>query len=112
MNTLTTPQAPRKRGRPLGSVKGRKVKVKVKKIHLSQGIRGCFLNWTEKQWLDALDYMTPAGPGTQFKSVKVLKNVLLDHIASGKEVLPLGDCDNFNPRRGCMGHPAELDYQI
>lgn len=30
--------------------------------------------------------------------------LMLEHLANGRRVLPLGECDNFDPVRGCLGH--------
>jgi hypothetical protein len=36
------------------------------------------------------------------------KDVLLEHLAQGHEVIPLASCDNFDySGRGCLGHPSE-----
>jgi len=29
----------------------------------------------------------------------------VDQLAMGHEVIPLGDCDNFDYKKGCLGHP-------
>ena len=34
-------------------------------------------------------------------------DALLDELTKGNEVLPMGDCDNFDFKKGCMGHPVE-----
>ena len=32
---------------------------------------------------------------------------LMDELAKGHEVVPLGECDNFDFKKGCQGHPLE-----
>lgn len=32
---------------------------------------------------------------------------LLECQAKGIKKIPCGDCDNFDPIKGCMGHPSE-----
>jgi hypothetical protein len=32
------------------------------------------------------------------------RNYLMDELTKGHEVLPIGDCDNFDYKTGCMGH--------
>lgn len=32
-------------------------------------------------------------------------NALCDELAKGRQVLPLGPCDNFDYQQGCLGHP-------
>lgn len=30
----------------------------------------------------------------------------MDKLAAGHEVIPVGDCDNFDFKEGCQGHEA------
>ncbi len=34
-----------------------------------------------------------------------VKDELMDALAAGKLFLPIGDCNNFDDQRGCLGHP-------
>jgi hypothetical protein len=34
------------------------------------------------------------------------KRELLNQLAMGRKVLPIGDCDNFSYETGCPGHPG------
>lgn len=40
-------------------------------------------------------------------TVKEVKSFLQDHLNAGHEVLPMGDCDNFDYKTGCRGHYVE-----
>jgi hypothetical protein len=42
--------------------------------------------------------------GSRFKSVGEFKEYLLNELLKGHEVLPLGNCDNFDFKTGCLGH--------
>jgi hypothetical protein len=33
-----------------------------------------------------------------------VRNAMYDELAKGHEVLPLGECDNFDFIKGCQGH--------
>lgn len=33
---------------------------------------------------------------------------LLDELAKGHDYLPLGECDNFDFKSGCLGHSADV----
>lgn len=35
------------------------------------------------------------------------REYLLDLLSEGKELIPLGKCENFDYKKGCLGHPAE-----
>lgn len=37
-------------------------------------------------------------------SVREARIALMDELAKGHLYLPLGKCDNFDPKEGCMGH--------
>jgi hypothetical protein len=32
------------------------------------------------------------------------RNALMDELSKGHEVIPIGECDNFDFKRGCLGH--------
>lgn len=40
-------------------------------------------------------------------SVAEAKNFLLEELSKGHEVIPIGECSNFDYKKGCLGHPAE-----
>jgi hypothetical protein len=47
-------------------------------------------------------------PGGERHTVESLRAALLDALADGHEHLPLGkDCDGFDPKKGCPGHPEK-----
>lgn len=35
------------------------------------------------------------------------KRYLLDELAKGHDLVPYGRCDNFDPKKGCLGHPRK-----
>lgn len=72
--------------------------------HLSQSVRGALVNWSEENWRDARSWIR-RGDGTPFPSAASLKVAFLDHLTKGHEFLPMGDCDNFDFKTGCRGHP-------
>ena len=43
--------------------------------------------------------------GTAFASVDEFRNALMDMLANGTDVLPLGEkCEGWSPKTGCPGH--------
>ena len=72
--------------------------------HMSQDIRGAIENWKKREWVNALTWITKSD-GTRFASVEELKDAFWSEIAQGHEVIPYGDCDNFDWKKGCQGHP-------
>lgn len=61
----------------------------------------------------ALTTMTKRELGRMFRNATTGKSLnadaardhLLDQVAQGRKVIPLGPCDNFDYTRGCQGHP-------
>jgi len=46
---------------------------------------------------------------------KEIRSELAKALSEGKEVLPMGDCDNFDFKTGCRGHDVVLlvhDYEF
>lgn len=37
-------------------------------------------------------------------SRKEAESLLLDKLSEGIKYLPVGDCDNWDPQEGCLGH--------
>lgn len=40
---------------------------------------------------------------------KEVRDELMDNLAMGRRVLPIGDCDNFSFEEGCLGHPEKTE---
>lgn len=45
--------------------------------------------------------------GHLLRTEKEVKAFLMEQKAMGRRVLPMGDCDNFDYQKGCLGHPVE-----
>lgn len=72
---------------------------------------GCYTYHYElKDWdlfqCKELDKGKPWDGHTLF-TLKEVKSFLQDHLNAGHEVLPIGDCDNFDYKTGCRGHCVE-----
>lgn len=63
--------------------------------HMSLNIRGAILN-KDYSWFSR-DDGTPA-------SLREAESFLLDRLALGERFLPIGECDNFDHQKGCLGH--------
>ena len=70
-------------------------------IHMCLSVRGA-LNWSKAE----MKRMAPCieVEGKQLQTADEVKNFLLDELSKGHEVLPSGDCDNFDWKTGCKGH--------
>lgn len=47
--------------------------------------------------------------GRLLRTEKEVKAFLREQQATGRRVLPMVDCDNFDYQKGCLGHPREED---
>lgn len=45
--------------------------------------------------------------GRVLNTVKEIREVLYEQKGMGRELLPMGDCDNFDYQKGCLGHQVE-----
>lgn len=70
---------------------------------MCQSVIGPLKNWSGKQWNDACEWIT-RDDGTKFRCGEELEFHFEQLLAKGTEVIPCGDCDNFDPKNGCLGH--------
>lgn len=45
--------------------------------------------------------------GKPVQSVREIRIALAEMLAEGCEYIRNSECDNFNPKAGCLGHPAQ-----
>ena len=69
-----------------------------RRVHMSLSVRGALRN-------RSFDWFTKDDGSTCTKEEGF--NYLCDKLAAGWEKLPIGDCDNFDPKTGCRGHAGE-----
>lgn len=62
------------------------------------------LNWPKPQFKKLLTAITKTD-SSRF-TVDELRKTLLDNIANGHQIVPIGKCDNFDFKIGCLGHPG------
>jgi hypothetical protein len=75
---------------------------KSRMIHMRIDVRGALMNWSDSEWRDCV-----RGNSGKILTPAEVKAGFLDELAEGNLFLPLGDCDNFDPKEGCKGHPVE-----
>lgn len=67
------------------------------RVHMSMDVRGAILNRSFDGFIN--DEGTPA-------TRRQAADFLMDELAKGHLFIPLSkDCDNFDPKKGCLGHP-------
>lgn len=72
-------------------------------VHCCLSVRGA-LNWNKRELKRATTWIT-RNDGSRY-TVDELRNALMDELAQGHEVVPMGDCDDFDFKTGCRGHPV------
>ncbi len=75
-------------------------------IHVCLSVRGA-LNWTKAEMKRMAPSITV--DGKKLRTADEVKNFLLDELSKGHEVLPFGDCDNFDWKTGCKGHENKVE---
>ena len=71
-------------------------------VHLVVSVRG-MLNWSPKESKRNLKWITKED-GTHYATVAEMRNALMDELAQGHEVLPTGECNRHDWKKGCLGH--------
>jgi hypothetical protein len=71
-------------------------------FHLCLSIRGA-LSWPLRDFQRKIVPMLQHDDGRPMTEHEA-RNALFDELAQGHEVLPIGQCDNFDYTKGCQGH--------
>lgn len=76
----------------------------MRRIHMCLSVRGALAqpDHVLKEWVGA--FKTNGRPCT---CVRDVRENLIEALAEGYEYIPSEGCDNFDPKRGCLGHPVE-----
>jgi len=72
--------------------------------HMCLSVRGA-LNWSKAEMKRMASSIEVDDKPLQ--TANEVRNFLLDELSKGHEVLPFGDCDNFDWKTGCRGHDVE-----
>lgn len=92
MNTPTTPDSAAITNPPYTT-----------RFHMCQSITGPLRNWNARDWKKATSYIK-RDDGGKYTGPE-LRAAFVAELAQGHEVVPIGDCDNFDFKTGCRGHP-------
>jgi len=71
----------------------------MERIHMCMSVRGA-LRKPDKQIKGILLHED----GRSMTASEV-RETLYNELSKGHEVIPIGDCDNFDYKKGCQGHP-------
>lgn len=75
------------------------------KQHMGMSVRGA-LRWSKAEFRKALLWMKKSD-GRPFQCVDELRQALEAQLAQGHEVVPCGECNNWDWKTGCKGHAEE-----
>ena len=72
-------------------------------IHICMNVRGALAQKDSelRAWVGNIEH-----DGVKCRSVNEVRQFLLDALAEGYEYIGPPECDNFDPKKGCMGHPG------
>ncbi len=68
-------------------------------IHVNLNLRGAITNFKKKDWKRSMTNETG-----RFLTPDECYQFLLDELSEGKKCIPIGECDNFDYQKGCLGH--------
>ena len=77
----------------------------MKTVHMCMSVRGA-LRKPRKQ----LKGMLMTADGRSLSAGEVFE-ALMEELAQGHEKLPIGDCDNFDYKQGCLGHEQKEETE-
>lgn len=72
-------------------------------MHCCLSVTGCVQRNTKRDWKKMMKSMKK-GDGTPFRDEDDIKATFIDLLLDGNEVIPIGKCDNFDKKKGCLGH--------
>lgn len=70
--------------------------------HLSLSVRGALTNWTKKDMGRLLQH-----DDRRTMTASEAREALLEELSKGHEVVPMGECNNFDFKKGCLGHEED-----
>lgn len=73
-----------------------------KSIHFAQSVRGA-IELTIDVHEEALELFKEED-GKSYKNIYLLRDALYDQLAQGHEMIKTGECDNWDWKKGCLGH--------
>ncbi len=73
--------------------------------HMCQSVEGALRHRTDEDWATAMN----EDDGRAMNPAKA-KSIFLNLKDKGVEVVRIADCDNFDDKKGCLGHVVEHGY--
>lgn len=74
-------------------------------IHMCASVRGILETYnTDKKMAKMFRGCVTDDNGKQITDGYLIRQHFYDELAKGREVLPIGNCNNFDYKKGCLGH--------
>lgn len=76
----------------------------MRRFHVCMSVKGALSQSDRdlKPWVGCIEHN-----GVKCRTVHEARQFLIDALGEGWEYLPPTECDNFDPKKGCLGHPCE-----
>ena len=74
------------------------------KMHICMNVRGALAqsDGELRSWVGNIEH-----DGVKCRNVREVQRFLIEALSEGYEYIAPAECDNFDPKRGCLGHPKE-----
>lgn len=76
--------------------------------HICLNVRGALAQDDRelRSWVGNIEH-----DGVKCRSVREVRQFLIEALSEGCEYLVPAECDNYDPKHGCMGHPNKEDIE-
>ena len=73
-------------------------------IHICMNVRGALAQSDRelRAWVGNIEH-----DGVKCRNVSEVRRFLIEALGQGYEYIGPEECDNFDPKKGCMGHPVK-----
>ena len=76
--------------------------------HICLSVRGALAQDDRelRSWVGNIEH-----DGVKCRNVREVRQFLIEALSEGYEYIGPAECDNFDPKHGCMGHPNKEDIE-
>ena len=78
------------------------------RLHICLSVRGALAQDDRelRSWVGNIEH-----DGVKCRNVREVRQFLIEALGEGYEYIGPAECDNFDPKHGCMGHPNKEDIE-
>ena len=76
--------------------------------HICLNVRGALAQDDRelRSWVGNIEH-----DGVKCRNVREVRQFLIEALGEGCEYLVPAECDNYDPKKGCLGHPCEEETE-